>query len=89
MADDSKMLRSVVNNNFDPEEYRRVREEFLKNLRKGRQFTPPPPEPVVNKQLKAVDLKADQIEKMYASGDLTDEEFEILMEQLDAEYDEL
>ena len=37
---------------------------------------------------KNVDLKADQVEKMYASGDLSDEEFEILMEQLDAEYDE-
>lgn len=89
MADDLEMLRGVVGNDFDPEEYRKVREEFLKNLRKGRQFTPPPPKPVVNKQLKAVNLKADQIEKMYASGELTDEEFEILMEQLDAEYDEL
>ena len=37
---------------------------------------------------KNVDLKANQVEKMYASGDLSDEEFEILMEQLDAEYDE-
>jgi len=84
-----RKVSSNSDDNFDPVEYRRVRNEFLKNLRKGRQFTPSPPKAAVNKQLEAVNLKADMVEKMYASGDLTDEEFELLMEQLDAEYDEL
>lgn len=84
------MIKTVLRNDFNPEEYRKVREAFLQNLRKGPQLSQPKPKIVQpNKKLNAVNLKADQVESLYKSGDITDEEFELLMEQLDAEYDKL